>query len=121
MSISGSQAAIIAIDELPVTRETLELRVLGRGETQKQALAEVRELPSDNPQRNQILRILANWKVTIELSEVLDVDAREELMTFSQAFLEWEQATEQRGIQQGVQEGKAEFAIALLSARLGTV
>jgi len=119
------KAAIIAIDELPVTRETLELRVLGRGETQKQAIAEIRAMPTDDPQRNQILRILANWKVTIELSEVSDVDAREELMTFSQAFLEWEQATEQRGvqqgIQQGVQEGKAKLVIALLNARLGTV
>ena len=87
------------------------------GETQQQAIAEVRALSPDNPQRNQILRILANWKVTIELGEVLDADDQEVLMTLSQAYLEWEQKTEQRGMR----FGKAALILTLLNARLGTI
>ena len=29
-------------------------------------------------------------------------------MAFSQAFLEWEQKTEQRGVQKGLEQGRAE-------------
>ena len=45
------RAAIIAINRLPQTTDTLLLRLLGKGATQQQALSEVLALPVDNPQR----------------------------------------------------------------------
>lgn len=111
----AQKTVIVSIDELPVSRDTLNLRLLGRGETQQQAIGEVRSLPSGNPQREQILRILANWKVTIELSRELEPDDQEVLMALSQPFLEWEQATEERG----VYSGKVSLILAQLRNRLG--
>ena len=52
------KAAIIVIHQLPRTPETLWLRVLGKGNVQKQAIAELRELASDNVFRLNALELL---------------------------------------------------------------
>jgi predicted transposase YdaD len=54
-------------------------------------------LPTTNPQRNRILQMLTSWKVRIEMIGTLDTEDEEWLMALSQAYLEWEQQTEQRG------------------------
>jgi hypothetical protein len=68
------------------------------------AIAEVIAFDLGDPRRSSILRLLANWKISIEITG--QVDTEEELMvTLSQAYLEWEQQTEQRGLQQGLERG----------------
>lgn len=47
-------SAIVALDELPLSQETLWLRILGRGETQVQAISEVLALPKADPQRSSV-------------------------------------------------------------------
>jgi hypothetical protein len=93
----GLKAAIIAINKLPRTPETLWLRVLGRDATQQQAIEEVIALPVDNPQRSAVLKLLSTWKINIEISGEIGEEERRLLMTLSQAYLEWEQQTERRG------------------------
>jgi hypothetical protein len=88
------KTAIVAIDQLPETDETLWLRVLGRGDTQERAIREVLALPSSHPRRNTILRLLASWRVRIDFGELADFNSREELMALSEAFLTWEQEKE---------------------------
>lgn len=92
------KTAIIAINRLPQTLDTLWLRLLGREVTQRQAIREVLALPLDHPQRATALRLLANWRINIEASGEIDEDDRELIMALSQAYLEWEQETETRGI-----------------------
>jgi hypothetical protein len=74
------KAAIIVIHQLPRTPETLWLRILGKGNVQKQAVAELRELPSDN-----VFRLNA-----LELSPL---------------YLQRLEEATQRGIEQGIQQG----------------
>ncbi len=88
------KTAIVAIDQLPETDETLWIRVLGRGDTQERAIREVLALPASHPRRNTILRLLASWRVRIDLGELTDFNDREELMALSEAFLTWEQEKE---------------------------
>jgi hypothetical protein len=88
------KTAIVAIDQLPETDETIWLRVLGRGETQERAIREVLALPEDHPRRNMILRLLASWRVRIDIGELADFTDREELMALSEAFLAWEEQKE---------------------------
>lgn len=88
------KTAIVAIDQLPETDETLWLRILGRDETQERAIREVLALPSSHPWRNTILRLLASWRVRIDLNELADFNNREELMALSEAFLTWEKEKE---------------------------
>jgi Domain of unknown function (DUF4351) len=112
------KTAIVAIDELPETQETLWLRILGRDTTQARAIREVLALPVEHPRRGKILRLLASWKVRIDLSELLDFSEQEDgLMALSEAFLEWEQATEIR-IRQ---EAGRSLIILQLEQRLGTL
>lgn len=42
-------------------------------------------------------------------------------MAFSQAFLEWEQATRQEGRQQGQQEGQRTLILRLLTRQVGNL
>jgi hypothetical protein len=41
------------------------------------------------------------------------------MMALSQAYLEWEQQTEQRGLQKGVVQGERSLILRLLSRRIG--
>jgi hypothetical protein len=58
-------------------------------------------LPQPNPYRNQVLRLLVQWKITIELTPEFNSEERQFIMTLSQAYLQWKQETEQRGRQDG--------------------
>ena len=112
----GFGTVFVSINELPSTRETLLLRILGRGQTHRQAISEVLSLSVVDAQRLPLLRILGNWKVTLELSEI-EPEERESMMVLSQAFLEWEQATERRGIEQG----EKTLVLRLLTRKIGRV
>ncbi len=65
----GLKTAIVAINQLPLTEETIWLRLLGKGQTQKQAVTEVIAFDTRDPRRSIILRLLANWKISIELTD----------------------------------------------------
>jgi hypothetical protein len=111
------KTAIIAIDKLSETSETLWLRVLGRGATQRKAVAEVLALPETHPRRAGILRLLASWKVSIEVKDILDAQEQEELMALSQVFLDWEQKT----INTAQKQEAESFVIRLLNRKFGQV
>ncbi|MGK7904463.1 MAG: hypothetical protein AB4352_24270 [Hormoscilla sp.] len=51
--------AIVAIDELPQTPETLWLRLLGPESIQKKAIKEVENISTDNPLRSTALELLS--------------------------------------------------------------
>jgi hypothetical protein len=104
------KTAIVSIDHLPTTPETLLLRVLGRDDTQKQAIEEVIALPMGLPKRRQILRLVASWKVRMDLGELEGFVQREEVMTITKAFEAWEQETESKARQ----TREVEIALSLL-------
>ncbi|WP_448571902.1 hypothetical protein [Trichothermofontia sp.] len=93
------------------------MRLLGKGQTQEQAIAEVIALPPTDPERAMALRLLSTWKITIDTDppEIIDSEEQRLTMALSQAFLEWEQATENRGVQQG----QRQVVENLLRARFG--
>ncbi|MBD1825647.1 flagellar assembly protein H [Cyanobacteria bacterium FACHB-DQ100] len=97
------KSAIVAIDQLPETEDTLWLRVLGRDRTQERAIREVLALPPDHHRRNTILRLLTNWKIRIDLGELVNFCDSEAIMAFSEAFLEWERQTQERSKQEAVE------------------
>ena len=102
------KTGLIAINQLPVTEDTLWLRVLGKRGTQKQAIDELVALPQQNPYRQTILQILANWRITINESDNLSEQDRELLMNLSPAYLKWQEETLEQGKREGIQEGRLE-------------
>jgi predicted HTH domain antitoxin len=95
---------VIVIHQLPEIDETLWLRLLGKGGTQQRAISEVLSLPTSDPRREMALRLLVSWKVTIESTGEVDPEERELAMALSQAYLEWEKKTEERGKRDGLQQ-----------------
>jgi len=85
------RTAIIAINQLPVTAETLWLRLLGRGKTQDQAVRELLELPQGNAFRENVLELLISWRVSMEINNILETEDREVFMTLSQTYQEWKE------------------------------
>ncbi|BAS54382.1 hypothetical protein LBWT_2730 [Leptolyngbya boryana IAM M-101] len=53
-------------------------------------------LPSDHSRRNEILRLLAGWKIRIDLGNIQDFSRQEALIALSEAFLAWEQQTQEQ-------------------------
>lgn len=109
------KTALVAINQLPTTEETLWIRILGKGATQQQAIAQVLALPLDDPRRLSALQLLAAWKITMEVSSVLDDEERELMVTLSQAYLDWEQETKQ----QGAEQASRSLILRLLTRRVG--
>jgi predicted transposase/invertase (TIGR01784 family) len=102
------RTAIIAINQLPVTPETLWLRLLGRGKTQDRAVRELLELPQGDFFRQTILELLISWRVSMEINNTVEAEDREVFMTLSQTYLEWKEATKREGLEQGLEQGKLE-------------
>ncbi|QKQ73163.1 hypothetical protein [Nostoc sp. TCL240-02] len=112
------QAAIVAVNKLPVTEETLWLRILGRGETQRTAIDELLALPESNQLRQNTLKLITNLQVIIvQQQETLTEDEQELIMNLSQAYQQWEETTKQ----QGVQQERRQVVENLLRFRFGVV
>jgi predicted transposase YdaD len=96
--------------------------LLGRGKTLEQAITELLAMPSGDNRRSQTLKLLTNWRVSLQLKNPQEEVERELMATLSQAYLDWEQQTKQRGEQRGrelgQQEGAQREAIALILRQL---
>jgi hypothetical protein len=118
----GWFVGIINIDELPVTEDTLWMRLLGKGTTQENAIEELLLLPETTPKRATALNLLRLWQINIEMTGTVDQEEERFLMALSQAYLEWERQTLQRGreqgIKQGARSGKADLILLQLRSRL---
>ncbi|MGK7925949.1 MAG: hypothetical protein AB4290_12015 [Spirulina sp.] len=108
--------AIVVIHQLPQTSETLWLRLLGRGNVQKQAVRELESLPAENPLRESVIKLV---RVLIALltkrqnkEQDLDRDDEELIMTlmemYEEAMAELRQQAKKEFLQQGFQQGKEE-------------
>ncbi len=112
------RTAILAINELPVTDETLWLRILGKGQTQRQAVNELLALPESNSLRQNTLRLITNWRIVlVQQTDNLTEDEQELIMNLSQAYQQWEETT----IQQGIQQERRQVVENLLRYRFGSV
>lgn len=96
-----TRTAIVAINRLPTTPETLWLRILGKGATQQEAIDEITSFPKGNALRNRVLELLFIWHIHVETKENLSTDDKELLMNLSPAYLRWREETLQQGVQQG--------------------
>jgi len=72
----GTGLIFVVLAELPVTRETLALRMLARGPTLKRAMQELAALPPDAWER-KLVDVLLRWRRTIP--ETFGVPSQEEV------------------------------------------
>ncbi|WGV23552.1 hypothetical protein [Halotia branconii] len=111
------RAAIMAINELPITDETLWFRLLGRGAVQQQAVRELVALPSENVVRRNVLEIIYRWRISVMMQQELTEDEQELIMSLTDAYQEARAAA----VLEGVQQERRQVVENLLRYRFGSV
>ena len=115
------KTAIVVIHQLPENEDTLWLRVLGKGGTQKRAVEELTELPENNPFRENLLEILADWRKNLELRDNLSREEEEVIMNLSPAYLQQIEDWKQEVKQEGKLEAELYFITSLLEGHFGSL
>ncbi|WP_242072406.1 hypothetical protein [Microcoleus sp. FACHB-68] len=77
--------------------------ILGKGNVQKQAIAEFAALSQDNPLRSNALKLLTNLRANLQSSQNLDEEEKELLMELSPLYVQWKEDALQQGEQRGMQ------------------
>jgi hypothetical protein len=104
---------VVVLRDLPVTRETLLLRLLGAGQSFWRAVEELRALPADDWEPQTFFPMLLAYRIDIsqdpeEPSEV-DMGYAEKLRDI---YDDWErrlrEQSEEKGKEEGMREGKKE-------------
>lgn len=124
----GLFTGIVAIHQLPVTRETLWLRILGRGKVQTKAIQELKALPDGDSYRDSILELVYGLLKSLEANQRQSAKPKLEenqlIMTLRTAFRDKLAATERQGFEQGMQQGMQQeinLIIRLLKAKIGNL
>jgi hypothetical protein len=102
------RTGLIVVHQLPVTEETLWIRLLGRSGNQERAIQELVTKPVQSALYNSIEEVLANYRAKLERSRSLTPDEEELIMNLSTAYLKKQEEWKE--------EGKLEAAIAFLRA-----
>jgi hypothetical protein len=117
------QTALVALHQLPVTEETLWLRLMGRDGVQRQAISELLALPVNHPMRQRTIEHLAVLQINLGVGENLDEEERILAMNLTPVYEQWRQETLQEGRQEGLllglQQGERSLIYRQLTYRLG--
>lgn len=111
------KTAIIAINQLPVTEETLLCRLLGREKVQQEAVKELVALPPENPLRHNILELVFSWRVSVQTQEILTEYDQELIMILTEAY----QQARAEAVQEGLQQGQRLVLENLLRVKFGNL
>ena len=119
----GIRTAIVAINQLPPIPETLLIRLLGKGATQKQAIDEIQALAKENTLRQYVTGLLYRWRIYLETQTSLTEDEEELLMNIEAIYQQHKYELRQQGLLEGLQQGHLEerrlFVENLLSLKFG--
>ena len=96
----------MVVNELPVARDTLLVRLLGAGAVLKQAIAELKALRAEAPERTLALPILLRLRWTVPSDPQDQTTEDQEFLMDTQDIVEtWRREAIQEGVQQGVEQG----------------
>jgi hypothetical protein len=110
--------AIVAIHQLPVTIDTLWIRLLGKGAVQANAVKELLALPKDYAYRLETLRHLAILQVNLEMRHNKTKDLQEAIMNLMPAYEKWEAEKIAVGEKRGETNRNLEIARRMLSKNM---
>jgi len=112
---------IVAIRELPETRETLLLRLMGAGPTLKRAIAALKALPEDAPERAIALPILLRLRLDAPKDPAKQTREDQEFLMTTQDVVElWKQEVRNEGIEEGsLREARSALRRVLAKRKLG--
>jgi Domain of unknown function (DUF4351) len=108
---------IVVISELPITRETILLRLLGKGRTLARAMADVKPLPEDAWERSIAVPLLVHFRFdVIRAASHPEKDMSAEIEAW---FEEYKHQLRSEGHKEGHKEGERQLLLRLLRVRFG--
>jgi hypothetical protein len=103
---------LVVVNELPVTRDTLLVRLLGAGSVLKQAIAELQALPADAPERRLALPVLLRLRLTVPTDPAQQTSDDQEFLMNTQDIVEnWRR--------EAMKEGERKLVLRQLRRRFG--
>lgn len=100
---------LVVLRDLPETRDTLPLRLMGAGAAHERALDELKALPSEDWQREVFIPLLLAFRI-LHPQDLEEPD--EELMRYAEQmkalYADWEREVKERGVQEGMKKGREE-------------
>jgi hypothetical protein len=99
---------IVVVHQLPVTLDTLWVRLLGKNSVQRAAIKELLALDDDYPYRRETVCHLSKLQVNLQMRQNRSKDLREVIMNLAPAYEQWYAKTIEQGKQEGKQEGITE-------------
>jgi hypothetical protein len=114
---SALQTGIVVVHQLPVTPETLLLRLMGRDKVQQTAIAEVAALPADSQYRTSLSDLLVSYTMELSRDRPTNPEEQELIMQLSPLYLEKLEIARQEG------EAKGQLGVVIrqLKRLLGTL
>ncbi len=100
------RTAIVAVHHLPKTLDTLWLRLFGKGEVQRGAMAELLALPPTHPYRQETLKHLTILQINFKARQNKTKEIRETMMSLSVVYEQWEKERLDQGRDEGQQIGQ---------------
>lgn len=111
---------LVVVSELPVSRDTLLVRMFGAGAVIRQAIAELQALPAEAPERRLVLPILVRLRLTVPSDPAEQTSEDQEFLMDTQEIVEsWRQEAIQQGLEQGVKQGECKLLLRVLRRRFG--
>jgi len=105
---------LVVVNELPVTRDTLLLRLLGAGSVLKQSIAELKALQAEAPERTLALPILLRLRLTVPSDPTKQTTDDQEFLMDTQDIVEtWRR--------EAIQEGVKHSLVEVYEARFGAM
>ena len=100
---------LVVVNELPVTRDTLLVRLFGAGAVLKAAIAELQALPVEAPERRLALPVLLRFRLTVPNDPAQQTSDDQEFLMNTQDIVEtWRQEAIEEGVKQGLEQGLEE-------------
>ncbi|EDN69004.1 conserved hypothetical protein [Beggiatoa sp. PS] len=112
---------IIAIDQLPETNETVWLRILGKGQTQLQAVETLATLDDHGPLFQNVFDVFYKWHEDTKAQDHLTPEDKELLMILSPAYEKSRTQALLEGMLQGRLESQRVFVKSWLESRFGEI
>jgi hypothetical protein len=109
---------MVVLNQLPKTQDTMWLRMLSRGRTQKQAIQEFMQLGESHPLRGAIADLLSDLSANLEKRRNLTDEEEDLIMNLSPAYLKKQQEWKEEGKEAGVQEAEQRIAKNMLQSGL---
>ena len=98
----GFALHVVVVRRLPESRDTLLLRLLGRGSVRRRALEELRTLPVDAWEHGLAESILVAFRASFEQDDTQDIEMHTYLRHLEDVYAEWHERVHKEGHADGL-------------------